>query len=381
MLEPPIELNKPYNEKHATLEARDEISVTKQEHGSLKLQEPLKSYVETLVAGLYINIFMYLPFIFWFLNGFIFIYFGYFGKALYLLYFAYIYSQHKADSSAVRGIGCLPMRTSVISDYLRSYFPIELVKTTELSPNRNYLIASFPHGIIGTGVTLNMGISIGKWLELFPGIRPKTATLDMYFRTPLMRDLMRAWGLVSCSKEALLQQLDASSNPHHPHNIDGYTSNAVSLLVGGAHEAIDCHPGTYILTLKKRKGFVKIAIKSGAPIVPSFSFGEVDILDQKDNPPGSKLRNVQLSVKNSLGIAPLIVTGRGLLKNGIGLLPHRKRIVQVIGSPIEVEKMDNPDAKYVEEIHKKVMDSVQEMFEKYKYQYLENPESAKLIIN
>lgn len=115
--------------------------------------------------------------------------------------------------------------------------------------------------------------------------------------------------------------------------------------------------------------------------MPSFSFGEVDILDQKDNPPGSKLRNFQLSVKNTLGIAPLIVTGRGLLKNGIGLLPHRKRIVQVIGSPIDVEQIDNPDAKYVDEIHQKFIDSIQELFEKYKYEYLENAESAKLVIN
>lgn len=28
------------------------------------------------------------------------------------------------------------------------YFPIDLVKTAELPPNRNYLIAACPHGII-----------------------------------------------------------------------------------------------------------------------------------------------------------------------------------------------------------------------------------------
>ncbi|XP_061402539.1 2-acylglycerol O-acyltransferase 2-like [Musca vetustissima] len=368
----------PSNGKHDQSTTQEEIPCAKNRK---QFEEPLKGFVETLVAGLYINLFMYMPFICWFLNGVFLICSGYLGKALYLLYFAYIYMDHKRNSSLTRGLGYLPMRTSRIAEYLRSYFPVELVKTAELPPNRNYVIATFPHGIIGTGISVNMGLSIGKWLELFPGVRPKAATLDMYFLTPIMRELIRGWSLVTCSKEGLLQQLNRSCNPHHPHNIDGYTSNAVAILVGGAHEALDCHPGQYILTLKNRKGFVKIAIKSGSPIVPSFSFGEVDILDQKDNPPGSKLRNFQIAVKNKLGIAPLIVTGRGLLKNGFGLLPHRKRIVQVIGSPIDVEKMDNPDPKYVDEIHQKVMTSLQEMFEKYKYEYLENPKDAKLIIN
>lgn len=115
--------------------------------------------------------------------------------------------------------------------------------------------------------------------------------------------------------------------------------------------------------------------------MPSFSFGEVDILNQKDNRPGTKLREFQTFVKNALGIAPLIVTGRGLLKNGFGLLPFRKPVVQVIGSPIEVHKMEDPDPEYVDEIHQKVIDSLMELFEKHKHQYLENPAAAKLVIN
>jgi hypothetical protein len=39
--------------------------------------------------------------------------------------------------------------------------------------------------------------------------------------------------------------------------------NAVLLVVGGASEALDAHQGTYDLTLKQRKGFVKLAIQAG----------------------------------------------------------------------------------------------------------------------
>ena len=44
------------------------------------------------------------------------------------------------------------------------------------------------------------------------------------------------------------------------------TGNAAIVVVGGAEEALEAHPGSYNITLKKRKGFVKLAIKTGYAI-------------------------------------------------------------------------------------------------------------------
>lgn len=38
---------------------------------------------------------------------------------------------------------------------------------------------------------------------------------------------------------------------------------AAVLMVGGAAESLYCKPGTYRIVLKKRKGFVKLALKNG----------------------------------------------------------------------------------------------------------------------
>jgi len=40
-------------------------------------------------------------------------------------------------------------RTNRIHRRYRDYFPVELVKTAELPANKNYILASFPHGILG----------------------------------------------------------------------------------------------------------------------------------------------------------------------------------------------------------------------------------------
>lgn len=114
-----------------------------------------------------------------------------------------------------------------------------------------------------TGVTNNMGNNIGKWLQLFPGVRPKIATLDVHFYIPFLREILRFWGLISCSKESLIYYLTKSNDPEHSDNKDGFTSNAVALLVGGAQESLDSHPRHYVLTIKSRQGFVKVAIRTG----------------------------------------------------------------------------------------------------------------------
>ena len=41
------------------------------------------------------------------------------------------------------------------------------------------------------------------------------------------------------------------------------TGNAVGIVVGGAQEALDAVPGRYVINLRHRKGFVRMALKHG----------------------------------------------------------------------------------------------------------------------
>ncbi|EDW46808.1 diacylglycerol O-acyltransferase 2 isoform X2 [Drosophila sechellia] len=342
---------------------------------------PMERRRQTFAMAFLILSFMVLSFGSYFFVAAVLYYGSLLWRTIMVIYLVYVYANHRRTHSIMDGNGWKISRNNWLFRHYRDYFPVQLVKTAELPPNKNYILASFPHGILGTGISINMGLDISKWLKLFPQVRPKVATLDQNFLTPIVRGLLRSWGLVSVSKDALVYLLTKSNDPKHQDNRDGFTSNAVAILVGGAQEALDSHPGQYILTLKNRKGFVKMAIRTGSSIVPTFSFGEVDILDQVANPPNSRVRRFQDFVKRITGISPLIPVGRGIFNYSFGFLPNRRRIVQVVGAPIDVVQSDQPDAAYVDKIHKQVIEDLEKMFAKYKDQYIPNSKQDKLIIH
>ncbi|ALC40808.1 CG1942 [Drosophila busckii] len=343
------------------------------------IKVPLKRRLQTLVTGLFTLFFFTLPLTSSLLILLLLFYGGLIIRTLVVMYTVCIYVQHKRNYSYMKGNGFMLNRTNCVYRMYRNYFPVDLVKTADLPANKNYILASFPHGILGTGICINMGLEISKWLELFPGVRPKVATLDQHFVIPFLRDLLRWWGLISVSKESLTYYLTKSNDAKHTDNSDGFTSNAVAILVGGAQEALDSHPGQYVVTLKNRKGFVKLAMRTGSAIVPCISFGEVDIFDQVANPPDSLLRRWQTAIKNSTGIAPLLPVGRGFFNYTFGFLPYRRPIVQVVGAPIDVVQNAQPSADYVDKVHGQVMDALQQLFEEHKAKYVQN-ETTKLII-
>lgn len=161
---------------------------------------------------------------------------------------------------------------------------------------------------------------------------------------------------------------------------DGFTSNAVVLIVGGAQEALNARPGCYKICIKNRKGFIKIALETGASLVPVMSFGEVDVFDQPDNGRGTRLRKFQEIHKRWTGIAPAIFIGRGFFQYQFGIIPRRSSIHTVVGAPIEVEKIPKPSKEEIEELHGRYMMELEKLFNEHKAKYIKNSEEIQLIM-
>ncbi|XP_076842344.1 2-acylglycerol O-acyltransferase 1-like [Brachyhypopomus gauderio] len=242
--------------------------------------------------------------------------------------------------------------------YFRDYFTISLIKTVDLEPNRNYLFGFHPHGVLVAGAFGNFCTEASGFSELFPGLTPFLLMLPFWFRVPFFRDYIMCGGLVSSEKASASYLL---SEPRG--------GNAVVVAVGGAPEALDARPGALKLQLLQRKGFIKLALKHGACLVPVFSFGENELFDQMENPVGSALRRVQDRLQRIMGVALPLFHARGVFQYSFGLLPYRKPIHTVVGRPIVVVQNSSPSKEDIDTLHSQYIEGLTKVFEENKTKY------------
>ncbi|KAJ3891606.1 diacylglycerol acyltransferase-domain-containing protein [Lentinula edodes] len=242
--------------------------------------------------------------------------------------------------------------------YFADYYPASLLKEADLPPDRPYVFGYHPHGVTSyRGALATFATEATGFSAAFPGIKPHLLTLASNFRMPFYRDLILAMGVCSVSKQSCSNIL--KSGP----------GSAITIVVGGAAESLSAHPGTADLTLRKRLGFIKVAIQHGADLVPVFSFGENDIYEQMPNQPGTTIYTLQKKFQSVFGFTLPLFHGRGLLNYNIGLLPYRRQIVVVVGKPIHVEQCDKPDIQEVMRIQKMYIEELTRIWNCYKDQF------------
>jgi len=193
-----------------------------------------------------------------------------------------------------------------------AYFPIRLVKTDEMDPKRNYLFGCHPHGILCSGAFGNFATEGNNVSQLFPGIVPHLLTLEGHYLFPFYREYLMCSGNLAKSKIiapviiemtfaillcrlalltpnafwkyewqkvgeksgkvfsllSFLSIMFTGSCSASKNSINYLLSrpeggHACVVVVGGAPESLDSRPGSYIVQLKKRKGFIKVALRHG----------------------------------------------------------------------------------------------------------------------
>lgn len=117
---------------------------------------------------------------------------------------------------------------------------------------------------------------------------------------------------------------------------------------------------------------MKQALRYGAPLVPVYSFGEVDIFNQASNPEGSFLKKLQrFLTRYVFGFSPPLIIGRGVFNYSFGIIPmpYRRPINTVVGKPIEVEKVENPSQEDIDSLHETYVKGLIDLFEENKTKY------------
>lgn len=272
------------------------------------------------------------------------------------------------------------------SDFLRSlrlwsiyssYFPARLFRSELLPPTRKYIFGYHPHGIISHGAFAAFATEALGFSKLFPGITNTLLTLDSNFRIPFYREYALAMGLASVSRESCENLLTKGG-------LDGEgTGRAITIVIGGARESLSAQPHSMRLILKRRKGFIKLAIRTGADLVPVLAFGENDLYEQVRSDQHPLIHKVQMLVKHTMGFTIPLFHARGIFNYDVGLMPYRCPLNIVVGRPIRVvreQDRDKVNDDYINELHSRYIQELVRLWEQWKDVFVQGRSSEIEII-
>ncbi|XP_018568257.1 2-acylglycerol O-acyltransferase 2-like [Anoplophora glabripennis] len=306
----------------------------------------------TIIIGFLITVYLIVFTTFWWLA---------------VLYLFWIYVIDK-DVSERGGRPIKWLQSWQLWKYTRDYFPLRFEKLpgVELDPKRNYLFCIYPHGAMCAGAFNAFATEWGGFKHYFPHHVPHGVTMSPHYVMPVFRELALSLGGISASAKSIDYVLGLPGGGH-----------VCALIAGGVAETLYSKPGRYTIFLKKRRGFVRLALKNGTSLVPVVSFGEVDLFEELQ---GSWVTYLQELSRKWFGVTLPLYTGRGFFQYSFGMMPHRRKVTTVVGFPIEIPKVEDPTREQVDHYHAEFVKKLTDMFEEQKYNYLEKPEEKHLEI-
>jgi 2-acylglycerol O-acyltransferase 1 len=238
-------------------------------------------------------------------------------------------------------------------DFYADYFPVKLYRSAPLPPTRKYVFGYHPHGIGIRGMAICFGMQASGFAELFPGLRTTFHVTSTAFKVPLWRSHLQLMGCKSVSRTSCVAQLTSGG-----HDSFGM-GNGVVISVGGAREAKRAHPDSMDVVVKIRKGFIRVAVETGADIVPVMAFGENDIWDRVE--PNGGIRERILKFLSRFPSDFKLHQGRLSV-----VLPYKKPINVVVGTPITVEQQESPDPDYVDKLHGQYLQVLKQIWDDWR---------------
>ena len=196
------------------------------------------------------------------------------------------------------------------------YFPAKVILPPDrgqFSSDQSYIFLSYPHGVLGTGTLVNFCFS-----NPFPNKPIFPLTLEVLFYVPFWRDLLLFLGLSSVKKTSIRELI--------------HLKKSMVILLGGAREVLLAKPFNPTIILTPRRGIFRIALKHRIPVVPVFTFGEMEAWETRPFP--SWLHFFQKITKRFTGVMPVLFWPP---------VPRRVPLVTVIGEPIYADHTEDTE--------------------------------------
>ncbi|KAI0971448.1 DAGAT-domain-containing protein [Xylaria arbuscula] len=285
-----------------------------------------------------------------------------FAWPLLLIYLLHVLSSKAATDGSLQ-YRWERLRKSYIWHFFADYYPARLHKTHELPETRKYIFGYHPHGIISHGAWAAFATDALGFSEKFPGITNSLLTLDSNFRIPFYREYILAMGVRSVSKESIVNILNKGGP-----NGEGM-GRGVTVVVGGARESLQAQPGMLRLILRERKGFIKLAVRCGADLVPVLAFGENNLYDQLQPQEHPFMHRIQMFILKVWKFTLPFLHGRGIFNYDVGLMPYRRPLNIVVGAPIKVRQSSSVDPEEVNRLHGLYVAELEKLWDRYKDEF------------
>lgn len=194
-----------------------------------------------------------------------------------------------------------------------------------------------PHGLFACAPWIHAVTSMGTNSQ-----KMSMATLPMYFRIPFLHDMFKMTGIINTNYETI-----------RTHMNDG---KPVGLVLGGVEEMFQVQPYTLNLVLKKRTGYLRLALETKKPIIPVLTYGENELFDAVP-----KLTNSELNrfLKRNFGIMIPFPSLESFTRWAKITEEPLSPIHTHVGEPVYPIESDT-----IETLRERYMKAIQELFDK-----------------
>lgn len=199
-----------------------------------------------------------------------------------------------------------------------------------------------PHGVFpfvsvcAAVATVGETDGLGKGLWDIP-----TAAASVIRFLPVLKDVIGIFGMIDASGKVLAARLRRRRG-------------SAVLYVGGMVEIFKSDDATEAVFLRERKGFIKVALREGADVIPIYSFGNSTALNVLKWGP-------LVSLSRRLGVSVTLFWGRWGLP-----VPKRVKLVYARGRPLGLPHIPNPTPADVDAYHALYCEKLVHLFDTYK---------------
>ena len=272
--------------------------------------------------------------------------------SLFLLYLPYYvdFAEYRGDRRIV-----MPSRfheiTYKIFQIIGSYQIINDGSPLDNNNDKQYILGLHPHGLfpfgsIGCLTQPHDMATIRQTMPILLSRRLNSGIASFALYMPFIREIFLWLGAIDCSRPILKRRLRAG--------------HSIAVFIGGAQEAQYSGRGSTTLIINKRNGIFRLALETGAKLVPVYTFGD-----------NNTYRSYSWDLFGILNLFK-VITGIWFPRGYFEFRRHR--FTTIVGKPIEINdiinlKDQNLDITddMVAVLKTRYIESLTDLFNRYKY--------------